>query len=571
MDSRREWFGASRTARTRAPRSRAHPRRRAERQLIVRNDGPYTPGGVNQHASRGEILRAVSLAVFAGLLVRALPAIMSDFPLNDGGLFYAMTGDVQQAGYLLPNTSSYNGLDIPFAYPPLGFYLAGLTSDVVGISLVEVFRFLPLIAATLMIPVVYLLAREILSTHFQALLATWALAFLPRSFEWLVVGGGLTRSLGLLFALLMILEGVRFYKTTRRRHGLWMALFAGLTALSHPEAALFAAISMILMLLAYGRTRLAARDSLILAGVAAIVASPWWLTVISRHGLSPFVSGGQATLDPGATVQYLATFTFTDEPYLTLLGVLGLVGFVHQLAMRRYLLPAWIVVVFALDPRGAATSAMVPLALLIAIAVDEVLLARLSDPVDRSTEGSSRWDVVVRDRFGRALLVTGLVFGILGAVKAPIEIGSPLDALPAPNREAMAWIAANAPGSAEFLVITGSQWFLDADAEWFPVLAGHRSLSTVQGYEWLGKTAWDQQERRNDALQSCAYETRDCLAEWTQAANLGDAWVYVPVQTISTLSPTGDCCAGLRASLASDPGYTVAYEGPGGVVLKPGR
>ena len=245
--------------------------------------------------TRGETFRAVSLAVFAGLVVRALPPLIADFPLNDGGLFFTMTRDIQKAGYVLPATSSYNGLDIPFAYPPLAFYLAGGASDVLGIALIDLFRFLPFLLATLTIPVVYLLARELLSSHFQALIATWAFALLPRTFAWLVVGGGLTRSLGLLFGLLTILEGVRYFKTRSRKHGIWMALLAALTALSHPEAALFAALSLILVLLAYDRTWRAVRGSLILAGLAAIVASPWWLTVIATHGPAPFLSGGQAT------------------------------------------------------------------------------------------------------------------------------------------------------------------------------------------------------------------------------------------------------------------------------------
>ena len=181
----------------------------------------------------------------------------------------------------------------------------------------------------------------------------------------------------------------------------------------------------------------------------------------------------------------------------------------------------------------------------------------------------SRGAAVARDRFGRAVLLVGLVFGLVGAVKAPVELASPMHSLAAPNRETMAWISANAPASAEFLVVSGSQWFLDADAEWFPVLAGHHSLSTVQGYEWLGKAAWEAQEQRNNALQVCVYATKDCLAAWTAAADLQDAWVYVPAQTISTTSPTGDCCAGLRASLTTDPRYTVVYEDRGGMVFRP--
>jgi hypothetical protein len=515
------------------------------------------------------VARAVSLPVIAGLLVRAVPVATADFPLNDGGLFYTMTHDLQQAGFALPATTSYNDLGIPLVYPPLGFYVAGLLSSTFGVALVSLFQLLPLIFSTLMIPVVYLLAREILGTHFQALIATWAFALLPRSFEWLIVGGGLTRSLGLLLGLMAILEGIRFFRMSRRRDGVAMGILAGLTALSHPEAVLFTGLSLLLMFLVYGRTRRTLLAALGYAVLAAIVAAPWWVTVVSRDGIGPFVSGGQATVDIGVSFQYLATFSFTDEPYLAVLGTLGLVGFLYQVAQRRYLLPAWVVLVFVLAPRGAATSAMVPLAMLIAIALDDVLFARLGERRQHGTDHQTRASTVLADRFGRAVLVVGLVLGIIGAVKAPVVQGSPLHALADSNRSAMAWIDANAPPTAAFIVVTGSQWFLDANSEWFPVLAGRQSVATVQGYEWLGKGAWDAQARRNAELQGCAYATKECLQAWTTSNGLADAWVYVPVKTIDTLSPTGDCCAGLRASLETSASYAVVFDGPGGTVFKP--
>ncbi len=516
-----------------------------------------------------ETFRAVSLPILTGLLVRAIPVLTTDFPLNDGGLFYAMTRDLQAANFLLPATTSYNGLDIPFAYPPLGFYLAGLLSSAFGIGLLDIFRFLPLIVATLMIPVVHVLAREILPSRFQALLATWAFALLPRSFDWLIAGGGLTRGLGLLFALLAIREGIRFYRTGQRRHGFWMAILAALTALSHPQAALFTGISMVLVLLAFDRTRRALRHSVVLAALAALVAAPWWLTVVLVHGIAPFVSGSQTSTDLDVTFQHLATFTFTDEPYTTFLAVIGLIGLLHQVALRRYLLPAWIVAVFVVDPRGAATNLMAPLAMLIAVAVDEVLLARLSGPRERLTDGPLWPSTVVRDRFGRLLLAVGLTLGLFGAVKASGLIGSPLHALPASNRAAMDWIAANAPPSAEFVVVSGNLWFIDAASEWFPVLAGHRSVATLQGYEWLGKDGWFRQAGRYETLQQCVYETPDCVTKWAREASVSTAWIYLPVSTTDTLSPSGDCCAGFRAALAASPAYTVVYRGEGGIVLRP--
>ena len=103
--------------------------------------------------------------------------------------------------------------------------------------------------------------------------------------------------------------------------------------------------------------------------------------------------------------------------------------------------------------------------------------------------------------------------------------------------------------------MTGSQWFLDANSEWFSVVAARQSVATLQGYEWLGKSAWDAQSKRNAELQVCAYATKDCVEAWIRTNDLADAWLYVPVRTIDTTSPTGDCCAGLRASLRSSSKY----------------
>src|SRR5439155_11333388 len=105
------------------------------------------------------LLGIVNLGLFVRLV---LVAAGKGFPLNDGGMFYAMVQDLQRAGYHLPAFTSYNGGNIPYAYPPLGFYLAGALNDVAHISLIDILRFLPAIASTLTIPAFYLLARPVL-------------------------------------------------------------------------------------------------------------------------------------------------------------------------------------------------------------------------------------------------------------------------------------------------------------------------------------------------------------------------------------------------------------------------
>ena len=91
----------------------------------------------DQHrTSRAALLAALVI----GALVRGWHVWEVDFPLNNGGLFYAMVRDIQRAHYHLPAFTSYNGAHIPFGYSPLGFYLAGVLNDR-GVDLLTLFAF----------------------------------------------------------------------------------------------------------------------------------------------------------------------------------------------------------------------------------------------------------------------------------------------------------------------------------------------------------------------------------------------------------------------------------------------
>src|SRR5688572_1119349 len=82
-------------------------------------------------------VRALSLetlillaAIIFGFVVRLILVFAGDgFPLNDGGLFYVMVEDLKANDYRLPQYTSYNGGQIPYAYPPAIFYLTGAASS----------------------------------------------------------------------------------------------------------------------------------------------------------------------------------------------------------------------------------------------------------------------------------------------------------------------------------------------------------------------------------------------------------------------------------------------------------
>jgi hypothetical protein len=85
----------------------------------------------------------LAVAILIGGTLRLYGVLRSSFPINDGGLFYTMIRDLMANGYHLPVTTSYNHLDLPFAYPPLFLYLTGFLADLTHWGLLNIIRILP--------------------------------------------------------------------------------------------------------------------------------------------------------------------------------------------------------------------------------------------------------------------------------------------------------------------------------------------------------------------------------------------------------------------------------------------
>jgi hypothetical protein len=504
-----------------------------------------------------------------GAIVRIAPAAGAGFPVGDGGMFYVMVREIQRAGMGIPATTAYNGAGIPFAYPPLGLWLMALLGNILPVSLLDLFRWCPVLCSILMLPVFYLLARRLLGSWFPAVVALGAFALLPRSFETLIDGGGVTRAPGYLFALLAMYAMAVAFDTGHRRFVAGAALAAGLAILSHPNAALVTVVSLVVLAALRRPSGRAALDlTLVLAG-AAIVASPWWLVDLLRFGAAPLLSaaGAGSQLGPVAGVVRLLTFNFAEEPFLPWITALGAAGLAWCLARRRFLLPVWLVAILLVDATAAPTDATIPLALLAALGAVEVVLPALANVASSVAEASGGL-ALLRSRPARLALivVTGLAF--LGAIYRPLDVSSTDHTLPVDVRSSMAWVAAHTPADATFAVVTGRSWYADEVSEWFPALAGRRSVGTVQGYEWLGSSGWWRQQDLNADLQACAAAADACLSGWMQRYGLEPAYVYLPKGEVGGPLSAQDCCGGLRQTLAASPDYIVAYDGPGASIFE---
>ncbi len=459
---------------------------------------------------------ALALVTACGLYLRFLRVLPADFPLNDGGLFYRMTVELMAGGYRLPAVTDYNHGGIPFAYPPAGFYLLGWLSDLTGEGLLDLLRVLPAFLSALTVPAFAALALAITRSQVTTFAATLAFVLLVRSWLWLIMGGGLTRSLGFLCALLALQQLVLLYRDGRRR---WLAgavLFGSLTVLSHPGSAWFLAYSALLLLLAYGRNAAGLRRTLATTAGVLVLTAPWWLTIVRRHGWTPLLSAGRAGAEGGEAAHPLRYFLFSDEPFLGVLGTLGLLGFLVSVVQGRVLLPGWLLAVALINPRSTNQSASVPLAMLIGVAVESVLLPGL-----RAAVGGRRWRGV-----DPAVLVLGaLALYALMAARSSAGNSYHLDPLPRPDRAAMRWAAEQTPPESRFLVVTRRRSGTDPTSEWLPALTERTSVVTAQGYEWLPGAQFATRADRHLALTSCAERDAACVEAW--AARTGTEYDYI--------------------------------------------
>jgi len=467
--------------------------------------------------SRNSAIALVIFAAIIGLVVRLSPALSAAFPLNDGGLFYAMMRGLRANGYALPAFAHYNGAVIPFAYPPLGLYATSLLADLTRADLLDVMRWLPPLVSALTVPAFYLLARRLSPSQMTAALAALIFALTPRDFAWLIMGGGVTRSFGYLFAILTLACAHELFTAPTRRLVFRTSICAALTIVTHPEAAAQTAFAALLLFLFLDRSRAGLIRALTVAGLTLALTAPWWAWVIAKHGIDPFLAASSAVRANDASLIVrsilLFRFQFTEEPSLQIIAILGLIGLFLCLAKRDAFLPAWLALAFLFEPRSAPQIMTVPLALLAASALSEMILPALQKTGARKTVGV----------FLGLLLLYVFTSAQISAGRIATDIS-----LTIYDREAMQWVEMNTSEDSVFAIVTGELPLRDAVSEWFPALTGHVSAATVFGYEWIHDGRFATRMSGYNALQACLVQNSDCIQEWSN--DYGIAFTHIMIR-----------------------------------------
>ncbi|HEY6959535.1 MAG TPA: hypothetical protein VI814_11980 [Candidatus Limnocylindria bacterium] len=491
---------------------------------------------------------ATTAAIALGVAVRFFPVVTSDFPVNDGGMFYTIVQDIERAHLGFPQHLSYNGLDLPFAYAPLSFYLATLV-NLVGVPLLDVFRFLPAVLASLILFAFVRFARRATKDDVLTAIATVGFALVPSAYASHITGGGLPRALGVLFLLLALERFIVLFETRSRAALVGAGVFGALALLSHTEMGWALAFSTVVLWLLRARDRRSFIDAVGAALVAGAVAAPWLVTVLLRYGPAPFLSAfSTGTLDNPAVK--LAIFDQTGEPWFPLFAALAIVGIVRVLGQRRWWLPAWILAIGLLDSRSLHILSAIPMAILAAIAVREVLAP-----------------LVTSRRISIALAAAAIAYGL---ITTPWALPDVLRTIPTTDRTAMSWVKDNTPPDARFLVVTERGWAENSVGEWFPALAERPSVSTVQGWEWVPDRAFWKQMVSFFAAQSCGSQDSGCLDRLRADTGYVFSYVYIPSEKLMQRQDHSaePCCTPLRMSLERDPRYELVYSEGGAYIFR---
>lgn len=499
-------------------------------------------------------------ALLFGAVVRFYPVLTSGFPLNDGGMFYAMSHDLRTNGFALPEFTTYNHAGIPFAYPPFGFYVAALLSVLTPDANLWVFHYVPATVNFIAILAFYFFSKELLNSRPVGASVTLFFALFPAFFTWQVMGGGMTRSFGFIFWLLMLRQTLLLFKDPQVKHLLPAILFGSVAVTSHPQIALQAVLSGAVLFLLYGLNKRGLIFAALFGLGVAVFTSPWWFTVLARHGMDPFLSAGSSS--PRSLEGYLELFSFNSLDHLLMIPLmpLAIMGFFETRMPKRdkTFLAVWAVVMWLADPRGSGG-----VVILMLLLTSGWGLVKLSKWIHRL--GDEQAEAALSSRAGVGILSGLSLILLFGAIIMDFRLVN--TTLNAGSLEMIDWVKANVEGGKTFALVTGREFSMsDPLQEWFPVLTGQKSLSTMQGLEWILKDDFFDYYEQTSALQKCADVT--CLDEWILLNNRPYDYLVVTVPPDTSLDESAETLRGLGVSVRSSDSYVLLFESDNALVFE---
>jgi hypothetical protein len=492
----------------------------------------------------------LAIAIVVAAVLFGVYYITHPYPAYGGGLFLAMADQIQNNGYRLPTTiPHYTRGGVPFAYPPLMFYvIAGLLD--IGIDPFVLTRIFPGIVTILYLIPFYYLAKELL-TERTAGIATVIIAVTPRVLRWHLSAGGIIRAPAYLIMLTGLYVGVRLFKSGDRRWLVSALVLFGITVLSHPTYSTFFGVSYLVLYAAYDRSLAGLIRGATVAVGGLLLAVPWWAHVITTYSITT-LTGAAAThrgliSSPMDIAMELITVIFSGTA-LSLWWGLMIIGAAVLLWRRRFFLPVWLFV--SLMVMNEKRFPLVPGVLIIA-----VLLSLLLDSQSVESVDGSRWETTDHGSVKYIFIVIICFMVIAGGVSASGTLlgsgPSMVSFVDTDDRTAMQWVQTHTSSNATFVVLGDT-------GEWFPYLTHRTSLVGRWGVEWVSADRYRTQLTMFWNLSTC--HTAQCLTENLHRYDVHPDYVYVPTERYTVITTIHKQPASMRRTLTDSNAYKLVYE-----------
>jgi len=506
------------------------------------------------------------LALCVSAAVQIVYLRTHEFPALLGGLFLKMAATVAHSETLVPTTiHGFTTEGLPFAYPPLGFYVMAvfLRLGVDGVALLRFGAPLVLLCNVAVLYHLTVVLTDSLETGLVGGIVTGTHVTLNM---YLVGASGFIRGLGFLFMLVALFGAYQYFANDGGRRALATAVVGwGLVVLTHPVHAAAAGIGVAAAWLVWDRSPVGLATGVGIAVGGLVIASPWWLTVVSHHGPGIFFAGAgshgslnHSLSDLGA----LAGWFWGGSYVLNWPAVLAVLGATVLIARGNWELPAWLAVpvVLLVPPHGrlgilfVAPLGAVGLVFTYSLLTD-LELDRLDFPTRRIDLPALSTQQVVAIAF--VLLLVGPF--VAQNMNAAADTG-PYSPLPvyvdSEDQTAMGWVENETAVDARVAVI-------GSGSEWFPYLANRTSVIVKYGTEWRGRTAWDRHSAAQSRLRGCwnASCVNTTLVEYEFASEVD--YVYVPYGSFIAGRSGASISPALHQSLSASERFTLVYRNSG--------
>ena len=481
------------------------------------------------------------------------------YPAYGAGLYLHIAERIAENGYRLPTRiPGYTADGVPFAYPPLMFYLSALAMDVGRVDPLALSRYVPAVVTVGYLVPYYFLARELLGDRPAASLATVLLAVAPPTLQWHLSAGGLVRAPAFLLAVTGCYVGVRLFRSGERRWLVAGTLLFGLTVLTHPVYTAFFGVSYLLLYAALDRTLRGLVLGAVVAGGGLALAAPWWLQVLGTHGPDAFTAAaGTHSGLFGGFHRLLDQFAYTlvSGPPVGLYFVLVYAATAYFLRERSFLLPVWLIlpaIVIGKERFQFVAGGMMAAVFLLE---GSRAVARRRFPADERAQAA-------RAVLAGVVLLAAATATVYAAGALPwAHAGDPSQPqfMDAADRDAMAWAASETPPDAAFVVLGDA-------AEWFPLFADRTILVGPWGVEWTTPERYETQLSLYRTVSEC--DSEQCLTAALSTAGVDPEYVYVPKgdYTVRGLEESGS--RELRRTLRRSGEYNRVFENEGVVVFR---